>query len=554
MPLQITPFGKYDLLERVNVGGMAEVWKARLSGVEGFEKILAVKRILPNIAEDDEFVSMFIDEAKIAVQLTHANIAQIHDLGRIDDSYFIAMEYVSGKDLRAVFDRARKRKQHIPVPLVCYCVARVCDALDYAHRKKDAQGRDLGIVHRDVSPQNVLLSYEGEVKLVDFGIAKAANKAQQTQAGILKGKFAYMSPEQVRGAPLDGRSDIFALGTVFYELLTGERLFPGDSDFSTLENVRNMKILPPSTYNNRIPGELEPVVFKALERDVGRRYRTAGEFGADLQRFLVTQETVFGPSDLSTYMRNTFSEEMGKEKVKAQELAAASALVARRTPAGMRSSGSFAAVRAGGSGARASNSGPGARTPPGARASISGPVGRGSPTPPGLRGSGSGPLGREGLGEPPPTVPNVARPPLPPALRPSPPAGVPRDPPMMMPTAIRPVVGESQPRAAAPRRTPPWLVSVVAGAAGAAVVAASAALYLAFRPPPQGVLVIRPTPREASITIDRVVHAQGATTLSLPAGPHDITVEAKGFAPFHQNVVVQSDEPRVVEAKLQAAP
>ena len=224
---QPVPFGKYYLLERINVGGMAEVFKAKAFGVEGFERLVAVKRILPNIAEDEEFITMFIDEAKIAVQLQHANIAQIFDLGKVEDSYFIALEYVYGKDLRAIFDHLRKVSDRMPTAQVCYVMMQVCEGLDYAHNKRDAQGRDLNLVHRDVSPQNVLVGYEGEIKLVDFGIAKAAGKASKTQAGILKGKFGYMSPEQVRGLPVDRRSDVFAVGICLYELLTGERLFVG---------------------------------------------------------------------------------------------------------------------------------------------------------------------------------------------------------------------------------------------------------------------------------------------------------------------------------------
>ncbi|MGB9599635.1 MAG: serine/threonine protein kinase, partial [Myxococcota bacterium] len=235
---------------------MAEVFKAKAYGVEGFEKLVAIKRILPNIAEDEEFITMFIDEAKIAVQLNHANIAQIFDLGKIEDTYFIALEYVYGKDLRAIFERLRKRGEIMPIPVACYIITQVCEGLDYAHRKKDSMGRDLNIVHRDVSPQNILVAYEGDVKVIDFGIAKAANKASKTQAGILKGKFGYMSPEQVRGLPLDRRSDIFSLGIIFYEILTGERLFVGESDFSTLEKVRNVEIMPPTAYNRNIPESL----------------------------------------------------------------------------------------------------------------------------------------------------------------------------------------------------------------------------------------------------------------------------------------------------------
>jgi len=313
------PFGKYMLLERVNVGGMAEVFKAKAFGVEGFERLVAVKRILPSIAEDTEFITMFIDEAKIAVQLTHANIAQIFDLGKVGDSYFIAMEFVHGKDLRAIFDRSRKRGEPLPVPMACYVIMKVCEGLDYAHNKKDPAGRDLNLVHRDVSPQNVLLSYDGEVKIIDFGIAKAAGKAGKTQAGILKGKFGYMSPEQVRGLPLDRKSDIFAMGICLYELLTGERLFVGESDFSTLEKVRNVEIMPPSTYNRRIPEELEQIVLKALAKDVDDRYQTAMDLHDDLQSFMYTSGNFFARKDLSGYMRKSFADEIAKESARDEE-------------------------------------------------------------------------------------------------------------------------------------------------------------------------------------------------------------------------------------------
>jgi serine/threonine protein kinase len=302
-----TPFGKYYLLERINVGGMAEVFKAKTVGVEGFERIVALKRILPSIAEDEEFITMFIDEAKIAVQLQHANIAQIFDLGKVDDSYFIALEYVNGRDLRGIFDDLRKRGDRMPMSQVCYFIMQLCEGLDYAHNKRDAQGRDLNLVHRDVSPQNVLLGYEGEVKLIDFGIAKAAGKASKTQAGILKGKFGYMSPEQVRGLPIDRRSDIFALGIVLYEMLTGERLFIGESDFSTLEKVRNVEIIPPSSFNAEIPEKLERIVLKALEKNVEDRYQNAIDLHDDLQLFMHSVGQFASRKDLSAWMKRTFA-------------------------------------------------------------------------------------------------------------------------------------------------------------------------------------------------------------------------------------------------------
>ena len=203
---QPIPFGKYVLLERISVGGMAEVFKAKSFGVEGFEKILAIKRILPSMAEDADFIEMFIDEAKICGQLNHANICQIFELGRVDDSHFIAMEYVWGKDLLQIQNRFRKLRQTMKPEMAAFIAAKMCEGLDYAHKKKDAAGRPLGIIHRDISPQNILVSYDGELKIIDFGIAKAASRSSKTQAGVLKGKFGYMCPEQVRGLPLDRRS------------------------------------------------------------------------------------------------------------------------------------------------------------------------------------------------------------------------------------------------------------------------------------------------------------------------------------------------------------
>ncbi len=315
------PFGKYYLLERINVGGMAEVFKAKSFGSDGFEKIVAIKRILPNIAEDDEFITMFIDEAKISVQLNHPNIAQITDLNKVDDIYYIAMEYVNGKDIRTIFERCRSDRNPMSIAQACFLVMKVCEGLEYAHNKKDANGHEIGIVHRDISPQNILISYEGDVKIIDFGIAKAAGKASKTQAGILKGKFGYMSPEQVRGLPLDKRSDVFSLGIVLYEMLTGERLFVGESDFSTLEKVRNVEILPPSTYNRKIPELLESIVLRALAKEVEDRYQSAGDFHDELQAFMYNCGEFYSRKDLAAWMKKTFSEELAEEQAKLEQYA-----------------------------------------------------------------------------------------------------------------------------------------------------------------------------------------------------------------------------------------
>jgi serine/threonine protein kinase len=311
---QAIPFGKYLLLDRISVGGMAEVFKAKSYGVEGFEKVIAIKRILPSMGEDRDFIKMFIDEAKIAGQLAHANICQIFELGRIDGQHFIAMEFIWGKDLLQITNRLRKLKQAMPISMACFAIAKVCEGLDYAHRRRDALGRPLEIVHRDCSPQNVLVSYEGEVKIIDFGIAKAASRGSRTQAGVLKGKFSYMSPEQVRGLPLDRRCDIFALGTILYECLTGERLFQGETDFSTLEKVRNVDIQRPTELNRNIPPEVEAVIMKALAKDADDRYQWCSEMHADLQRYLMNQEQVYTSKSVATWLREAFAGDMDRER------------------------------------------------------------------------------------------------------------------------------------------------------------------------------------------------------------------------------------------------
>ena len=309
-------FGKYYLLERINVGGMAEVFRAKAYGAEGFERLVAVKRILPSIAEDKQFIDMFIAEAKIAVQLNHANIAQLFELGVVDGAHYIALEHIHGRDLRAIFARCRNPTAPMPIAQATFIVMKICEGLDYAHNKRDAAGNPLHLIHRDVSPQNMLVSFEGEVKLIDFGIAKAAGTRSTTQAGILKGKFGYMSPEQVRGLPIDRRSDIFSCGIVLYELLTGERVFVGESDFSTLEKVRNVEVLPPSTYNRKIPEELERIVLKALAKDPDERYANAIDLHDELQAFVYTAGEICSRKELAAWMKTLFATEIAKETAK----------------------------------------------------------------------------------------------------------------------------------------------------------------------------------------------------------------------------------------------
>lgn len=307
-------FGNYLLLDRINVGGMAEVFKAKAFGAAGFERILAIKRILPTLLADQDFVRMFIDEARIAVQLNHANIAQIYELGQHGSHYYIAMEYLPSRDLRAILDNLVENGQIMPISQAAYIISRVCDGLDYAHRRRDPAGQPINIIHRDVSPQNILITYDGEVKIIDFGIAKAANRASQTQAGVLKGKFGYLSPEQVRGLPIDRRSDIFAVGVMLYEMLTGERLFIGESDYSTLERVRNAEVVPPTKYNKKISRDLEEVVLRALAREPEDRYAWASDLADDLQPFLLESRSLYGGKRLALYMRETYAAEIAAER------------------------------------------------------------------------------------------------------------------------------------------------------------------------------------------------------------------------------------------------
>lgn len=299
-------FGDYRLLERIALGGMAEVWRARRRGVEGFQKIVAIKRILSHLTDSTDFVTMFIDEAKLAAQLSHNNIIQIYDLGKAEGDYFIAMEFVDGKDLRTILKTSRDLGQPLEPRLALMIVAAVARALDYAHRKRDFDNRDLGLVHRDVSPQNVLISHEGEIKLCDFGIVKAVTKASTTQMGALKGKLQYMSPEQAWGKTVDARSDIFSLGAVLYECLVGEKLFTGDSEIGVLDAVRECRIQSPREKNPSLSEDIERIVFKALAKEPDERYQTAGEMEEDIQEVLRSIEPSPAPGDLAGYMKSLY--------------------------------------------------------------------------------------------------------------------------------------------------------------------------------------------------------------------------------------------------------
>ena len=311
------PFGRYLLGDRIAVGGMAEVFTA--VPADGPARLLAVKRILPTLAEDRQLVGMFLDEARIAAQLRHPGIAAIHDLGRHGDAYFIAMDYVAGATLRALLDRLRAAGERLPIALAAQVAHRVADALDYAHRERDARGRPLRLVHRDVSPAYVLLGFDGEVRLIDFGIAQAAISTRAPDA-VLRGKFGYMSPEQVRGHPVDRRADVFSLGIVLHEMLAGERLFTGPSELAVLEKVRSAEVRPPSERNPAVPPALDDVVLRALAREAGDRYSWASELRDALEAWLPAAPAQ--PPPLAGLLAGHFAEEIHRERSRAERLGA----------------------------------------------------------------------------------------------------------------------------------------------------------------------------------------------------------------------------------------
>jgi serine/threonine-protein kinase len=301
--------GRYRVVDEIGIGGMASVHLARADGPGGFQKWVAIKRIHPHLVEDDQFVHMFLDEARIAARISHANVAQVFELGEGDGTYWIAMEYLHGEPLREVM----RSMEDGTAPRMGYEIAAkiIADAAEGLHSAHDMRGKNgelMGLVHRDVTPHNLFITYDGTVKVVDFGIAKVAGRLSSTRAGTLKGKLAYMSPEQVRGAEIDRRTDIFALGVVLWELTTGQRLFRTESDLETLEKVQNCVVPRPSSLMRDFPPALESIVMTALAKEPDRRFQTARDFSRALQQFLVRQGMLVGPEEVSGYMRSMFGD------------------------------------------------------------------------------------------------------------------------------------------------------------------------------------------------------------------------------------------------------
>jgi serine/threonine-protein kinase len=292
---------RYTITERVDQGGMAEVFRGVAEGIKGFKKNVAIKRILPNLTKNKKFISMFLDEARLSLHLQHANIVHVFDIGVANDSYFIVMEYVDGLNLKGLIEHEKKRGRRMKVSHTLWLMAEVCKGLSYAHEAVDPEDNTpLGIVHRDISPPNILISKQAEVKLVDFGLAKATSQIEITDPGVVKGKFSYLSPEAASGVEVDHRADIFAVGILLWEMLAARRLFYGESDYQTVELVRQARVPSLRAVNPEVDADLEAVVMKALARDPRDRYQLAGDLQEALAQYLFAHGLKVTNQDLRT--------------------------------------------------------------------------------------------------------------------------------------------------------------------------------------------------------------------------------------------------------------
>lgn len=312
---------RYQITERLDHGGMAEVFRGIAESIEGFKKAVAIKRVLPNLTKNEKFVAMFLDEARLSLFLQHANIVQVFDISRTpDNAYFLVMEYIDGCNLKALIERQRQKGRRLEVAHSIYILTECCKALNYAHFLENPETNEpLGIVHRDISPPNILLSKNGEVKLVDFGLAKANSQIESTDQGVVKGKFSYLSPEAASGLEVDHRADVFAVGILLWEMFTGRRLFHGESDYQTVELVRQARVPSIAAHNPQIDAELEGIVHKALAREANDRYQSAADLGDALTQYLFSHRMKVSARDIATLVRDTQLEMMRKRSAGPKE-------------------------------------------------------------------------------------------------------------------------------------------------------------------------------------------------------------------------------------------
>lgn len=302
---------RFKIIRKLDAGGMAEVYHAELESMEGFRKTVAVKKVLPHLVQNEKFMRMFLDEARLCLRLTHANVVQVFDVGQAGGSFYVIMEFVDGTNLKAIMETMRARGTLLPIEQSVLIMVETCKGLQYAHTLQDNTGRPLGIVHRDVSPPNILISKQGEVKLVDFGLAKAADQLEHTDPGVVKGKFSYLSPEAVEGQVVDRRADVFACGILLFETLTGRRLFFGKNDYDTVQQVRVADIPSLSRLNPAVPRDLEQVVLRSLARDLDRRHGSAQELGDELLQFLFSHGLKVTNSDIAQTVHRVLQEASG---------------------------------------------------------------------------------------------------------------------------------------------------------------------------------------------------------------------------------------------------
>ncbi len=305
---------RYRVIEKIASGGMAEVFRAESAGLEGFKKTVAIKRVLPHLSEKKQFIGMFLDEARLSAHLSHSNCVQVFDIGVGDNTYFIVMEFVDGADLKGVVEYQKRVGRRIPVEEACLICVRICEGLAYAHDARDPKGNHLHIVHRDMSPPNVLITRHGEVKIVDFGLAKANSQLEKSEPGIIKGKFSYLSPEAALGRPVDARTDIFAVGIILWELLAGRRLFMGDSDLETVRLVQSVTVPPIRQLNPKVTPEIERVIARALTQDPNDRYQTARQFGEDLNNMLFHLDRAVSSFDIAKLVEPVAAERTARAK------------------------------------------------------------------------------------------------------------------------------------------------------------------------------------------------------------------------------------------------
>jgi serine/threonine protein kinase len=299
---------RYRVIERLESGGMAEVFRAESEGLQGFRKQVAIKRVLPHLSSKKKFISMFLDEARLSAQLSHSNCVQVFDIGVGDSAFFIVMEFVDGANLKAIIEHIKKHGRDFPVEAAVYIALEICKGLAYAHELTDANGIPLYIVHRDMSPPNVLITKHGEIKIVDFGLAKANSQLEKSEPGIIKGKFSYLSPEAAMGQDVDARTDVFAVGIILWELLSGQRLFLGDTDFQTVKKVQAAHVPSISQINKKVPQELERIIVRALARDPSQRYPTARAVGTDLSKFMFRYAVPVSTFDIEQLVQGAMNE------------------------------------------------------------------------------------------------------------------------------------------------------------------------------------------------------------------------------------------------------